>query len=522
MARLNERTLLWVAGIVMAAALVYRLWPMVAGMPALAQFFVTEDGYLMLTVARNLAIGLGLSVSEGTIPTNGVQPLATFLYAIPYALTGGDKVASLYGVHLIMVAAAVAGVFAVRAFAARVLAPQGAAPVWPWLVAALWFAGPLLVNHSMNALETGLYTVLVLLALLQFGRVLARGAEAGQGDLLLAGFLFGLAFLGRVDAVFLIFAALFVWIVHALTVQGLGLGALARRLVGPALVCALVVAPWLIHNQVNFGSIVPISGTAQSMSAGLGQNLPLLPAVLFEHMLPMLPVPGSLQTNPAVMAATGGVFMAILLAFLVQCWRRGGTVRLVVLTYVLFGVGLAVYYGLFFGAAHFLSRYHAPLAPLLITASVSVLLDLTRWLVPARAGAVLSGLGITALLLAAALNARLLLPGAKDQGHFQVVGWVSGNVPDDVWVGAVQTGTLGYWHDRTVNLDGKVNPEALAARRDRGDVLDYVAASGIDYLADWYGIADWVNRRDFGQTFEAVVADSAANLGVLRRRALPE
>lgn len=522
MTGLNERVLLRVAGIVMAAALVYRLWPMAAGMPALAEFFVTEDGYLMLTVARNFAIGLGLSVSEGTIPTNGVQPLATFLYAIPYALTGGDKVAALYGVHLIMIVAAVAGVFVVRAFAARVLAPQGVAPVWPWLVAALWFAGPLLVNHSMNALETGLYTVLVLLALLQFGRVLDRGAGAGQSELLLAGFLFGLAFLGRVDAVFLIFAALAVWILHALTAQGLGVGAVARRLTGPALVCALVVAPWLIHNQIYFGSIVPISGTAQSMSAGLGQNLPRLPAVLFEHMLPMLPIPGALQTNPAVMATTGAVFASVLLAFLVQCWRRGGTVRLVVLTYVLFGVGLAAYYGLFFGAAHFLSRYHAPLAPLLIVAAVSVMLDLLRWLLPARAGAVASGLAIAALLLAAGLNARLLMPGVKDQGHFQVVGWVAENVPAEVWVGAVQTGTLGYWHDRTINLDGKVNPEALAARRDRGHVLDYVAASEIDYLADWFGIADWVNREDFGTHFEVLEADRAANLGVLRRRAAVE
>ncbi len=522
MTRLNERSLLWAIGIAIVAAIAYRLWPVAAGMPALAQFFVTEDGYLMLTVARNFAIGLGLSVSEGTIPTNGVQPLATFLYSIPYALTGGDKVAGLFGVHLIMAAAALAGLFAVRAFAARVMAAQDTAPVWPWMVAGLWFTGPLLVNHSMNALETGLYTVLVLLALLQFGRVLARGAAAGQGDLLLAGFLFGLAFLGRVDAVFLIFAALAVWILHALTVQRLGPGAVARRLFGPALVCLLVVAPWLVHNQLIFGSIVPISGTAQSMTAGLGQNLPRIPAILFEHALPMLPIPGTMQIQPAVTVATGVVASAILITFLVQCWRRGGTVRLVVLTYLLFGVGLVAYYGLFFGAAHFLSRYLAPLAPLMICATVSVMLDLIRWLFPARAGVVLSGMGIAALLLVAGLNARLLLPGVKDQGHFQVVGWVAENVPDEVWVGAVQTGTLGYWHDRTVNLDGKVNPEALTARREQGHVLDYVAASGIDYLADWHGIADWINREGFGASFELVVADPVANLGVLRRRGIAD
>jgi hypothetical protein len=55
----------------------YRLWPILAAQPALPEFFITEDGYLMLTVARNMAIGLGMSVSEGTIATNGIQPMAT-------------------------------------------------------------------------------------------------------------------------------------------------------------------------------------------------------------------------------------------------------------------------------------------------------------------------------------------------------------------------------------------------------------------------------------------------------------
>jgi hypothetical protein len=516
MARLNERTLLWVAGLMLVLGVAYRLWPVAGGLPALAQFYITEDGYLMLTVARNFAIGLGLTVSEGTIPTNGVQPMATFLYAIPYGLTGGDKVTSLIGVHLIMAAAAVAGLFAVRAFAARAMAGQGA--VWPWVVAALWFTGPGLIGHSMNGLETGLYTLLVLLALLQFGRVLARGAEAGTGDLLLAGALFGLAFLGRVDAVFLIFAAMAVWIVHALTVQRLGVGTLLLRLAGPALVCAAVVAPWLVHNQLMFGSIVPISGTAQSLTAEIGDNLTRVPAVLFEHFFPMLPLPRALEYHPAMVVGASLLGAAILLGFLVQCWRRGGTVRLVVLTYAMFGAGLIVYYGVFFGAEHFLPRYFAPLAPLLITAAVSVVLDLGRWLMPVRGMAVLSGLGLVALLLAAGLNLYRLVPGVAVHGHFQVVDWVAENVPDDAWVGAVQTGTLGYWHDRTINLDGKVNPAALAARRDVGHVLFYVADSEIDYLADWSAIAGWVTREGFGDHFEVVVQDPAANLGVLRRR----
>ncbi|NJN67317.1 MAG: hypothetical protein HC884_11700 [Chloroflexaceae bacterium] len=35
-------------------------------------------------------------------------------------------------------------------------------------------------------------------------------------------------------------------------------------------------------------------------------------------------------------------------------------------------------------------------------------------------------------------------------------------VPDGDDIAAFESGTLGYFHDRTINLDGKVNPEVLA------------------------------------------------------------
>ena len=503
---------------VMAVALVYRLWPVAAGMPALAQFFVTEDGYLMLTVARNLAIGLGLSVSEGTIPTNGVQPLATLIYAVPYAVTGGDKVTSLLGLHLIWATIAVAGALAIKALATRVLVPLGLAPVWSWLVAALWFSGPLLLRHSMNALETGLYTLLIVLACLQFMRVIERGPAVGTRDLVLMAVVLGLVFLGRNDGIFLVVALASVYLVNALVVWRLGAGALARHLALPALVCATVVAPWLIHNQLFFGSIIPISGPAQSLTAAFGANAALLPAVLFEQLFPMLPLPGRIETMLPVMIVTSLSILAATGHFVRRAWIAGGAVRLVVVGYLLHALAISAYYGFFFGAAHFMPRYTAPLAPFFIMALVTVGWDLAQRFGPQRAGAVMGGMATAGLVLSLALLGRLLLPSVAVQGHFQVVDWVDRNVPAETWVGAIQTGTLGYWHDRTINLDGKVNPAALQARRERGHVLDYVVASEITYLADWPGIAGWVDHGAFGTYFEVFVYDRAGVLAVLRRR----
>ena len=133
---LSEKSVFRVIVVALVLATIYRLYPLVSGERVLAEAFMTEDGYLMLTVARNMAIGLGMSVSDGTIPTNGVQPLATFLFAMPYLLTEGDKVQGLWGVQIISAIIAVIGIFTVRAFARESLTPQDKSPIWPWMVTA--------------------------------------------------------------------------------------------------------------------------------------------------------------------------------------------------------------------------------------------------------------------------------------------------------------------------------------------------------------------------------------------------
>ena len=101
--------------------------------------------------------------------------------------------------------------------------------------------------------------------------------------------------------------------------------------------------------------------------------------------------------------------------------------------------------------------------------------------------------------------------------HSHVVDWVTANVPDDVWVGAVQTGTLGYYHDRTMNLDGKVDPFAFAARA-QNRIHEYVVYRDVAYIVDWAGIAEWAERPEFAVNYDLIVNDPVRNLAVLRRR----
>jgi hypothetical protein len=511
-----------IALLVCLIAGLYRLWPALAGQPALSEFFITEDGYLMLTVARNIAIGLGMSVSEGTIATNGIQPMATFLFTIPYLLTDGDRVVSLMGIHIILAAIGVGALFAIQALAARLLLPWTEDPVWPWLVAALWFASPLLLRHSMNGLETGLVTLTTALVLVQFHRVVSTGAGVRRGDTLLLGALCGLTFLARIDTAILSVAVFAVWGLDALIRQRIGIVTTIGHLLPAGLVCLLIAAPWLLNNLLAFGSLMPISGPAQSLNATFAGHADLIPATLFEYLFPMLPIPGGVARNPVLVVALSIVAAAILGWFWLWVAVRGQAAeRAVVLAFSLHGVALVGYYGLFFGADHFLSRYLAPFAPLLIVAALAAAMDLGRVLGQWARPTLFPGIyGFGGLALSLLLLGRLLLPGSVDQGHSQVVAWVGENVSEDTWIGAVQTGTLGYWHDRTINLDGKVNPAALDARRTDGHVLRYVVESDIEYIVDWVGVGGtWAERTDaeFSNRFDLILMDPETNLSVMRR-----
>jgi hypothetical protein len=115
-------------------------------------------------------------------------------------------------------------------------------------------------------------------------------------------------------------------------------------------------------------------------------------------------------------------------------------------------------------------------------------------------------------------NVRLYLRGTNHL-HFQVVEWVGANVSDDVWVGAPQSGTLGFFHDRTINLDGKVNPQALAAQRAGSRrLIEYILSQPIQYIVDWSAITVWLESSEIARHFELVVDDRERNLAVLRRR----
>ncbi len=65
------------------------------------------------------------------------------------------------------------------------------------------------------------------------------------------------------------------------------------------------------------------------------------------------------------------------------------------------------------------------------------------------------------------------------------------HVPDEDWVAAGQSGTLGFFRPHVLNMDGKVNPEAHAYA---GHGTDYLRAKGVRWFVDW----EWYVHRALG------------------------
>jgi hypothetical protein len=516
-----ERGVLVVALLLVLTGTTVRLAPLASDQRTVAA--ITEDGYLMLTVARNVALGRGLTIAEGTIATNGVQPAVTFAWAAAHRATGSERMLTLRAVIILQWAVALVTAILVMRLARHALAGQPWGDAGAMFAGALWFASPLALRHTSNGLETGPYALAIATVLLvdQHWRLRSVARALGVGAML------GALFLVRNDAAFLIGA----WGLLELKGERGSPSPFGRRLTHAVLaaIAALAVAsPWLIYNARVFGHVVPISGRAQNLNTALGENLLVLPRVLAEYAWMVTPLPRFDGSSLAALALFG--LLAALVAATCSCARRTGVSlqRWMVLLLIHGGL-LAAYYGVFFGAAYFLSRY---LFPLSLIAVLGPVLWVFAW-AGGRAARGVIGMGAvliaSGLALVAGIAAWRFHAGAATHDHAQVVQWVAEHATPGTWIGAPQSGTLGYFHDRTVNLDGKVNPLALRARRENRLFQYIVHETKIEYIVDWYGLARWIDRPDTVQEeadpdvlrrhFTVVVRDPARNIFVLRRTA---
>jgi hypothetical protein len=304
-AQANERSLWTGSGwaraclwLLLATGIVSRLSPLLDPGHRLYWQFMSEDGYLMQTVARNMALGLGMSTADGTMPTNGVQPLATFLYAALHGLAGGSKLLAIgYVTVLATVISAAAAWFSL---AAR---PIGAARPPARRRHRRVRGRPVVrqpVRHRPQHERAGDRRVLPgdhgHARLLLLARPVARGAHErrpARRPRPACSASPSWSATMRSSSSARCWRRTCSW--AARRPAAAGPGARATRWWRAAL-SMVVASPWLVFNKLNFGSVVPISGSAQSHSADFAANLRMIPANLIEASSLYARIPRSLET----------------------------------------------------------------------------------------------------------------------------------------------------------------------------------------------------------------------------------
>ncbi|MBM3474631.1 MAG: glycosyltransferase family 39 protein, partial [Armatimonadetes bacterium] len=491
---------------------------------------LTEDGYYALTVARNIGLGRGITI-DGERLTNGFQPLFTFVTAPGFAVCGGNRYLPLRIVLLLHWAVLIgtAWVLGLIARDAAPRRPREERELVGWLTGFLYLASLHVFTMHLNGLETGL---LMLMCALCWRFYQVRGVRSAR-DAAAMGALLGLTVLARIDAAVLAAIAC-LWLLFE------------RRLKAAlvtAAVALVVSSPWWIYNRACFGTFMPSSGTAQMYFEVSALRLERSLQAVTQAALPMAYF--GLQEAPAVTMVRALVLLG--LAGLALQWRprreaegagamngaptrsgamnraptcgtepsepradpgRSGAMNRAptcgtpsreaepgedpdgarrtiafggcVLTATLV---LVAWYTAAFAATHFYTRYFSALSLVSVPLLGYVGLELGRRMPRVVLGiSVLLSLGLVVTVWALA-GGRM---GANPMYVAQLP-LVRAHVPEGEAVGAGQSGTLGYFRDRVLNLDGKVNPEAL---RYQGRIREYLQERNVRWFCDWPEYAD--------------------------------
>ena len=453
--------------------------------PYLSDQPVGEDGYYLMLAAWNLARGEGLTVNFSEVVT-GIQPLMTFLLAgvawIVQAF-GGDKFDFARAMILLGGANAILFAFLVER-ATRVAldasADRDIAGAMAFIGAALSFY---LFRTFTYGLETGLYLALIA-ALVWATLRMMRSGPMSLANAAGLGVLIGLCGLARID--FGIVAGLVFGLLFLRGRIGFAPAALA------GLVALCVTAPWLIWVRSVSGTFMPSSGPAQASlidwSTALGRGETMILSVA-QNAAPWAPI--FFDPPVALVAVTALLALCVVAMRSSRSKRTWAPEAVPVLS--AWGLGLCALpflYFTFFWAAHFYPRYTAPLAVLSLLVLGAAVARLP--------GAAPRAVTICAFVVFAIANAWSAWTthhrGGIGDGHSVAAGYVARNLPKESRVGAFQSGVVGFYNENVINLDGKVNVEALAAIRKK-QIEEYLDRARIDYVIDWEGVIDGLMPR---------------------------
>jgi hypothetical protein len=461
---------------------------------------IPDDAYLSLTIARNIAKGLGPWYGAGL--TNGFQPLYVFMMAPVYFLFDDPAKA----VHVALIRLTIFDTLTLFVLL-RMVAAKSRSLAAPLIVAAAWILNPTVIGTTLNGLETAVSFFFIVSAFSFIAN--ERHRELKPRAVVSLGVLVGLAILARIDNVFLAVA-----IVGAVAWKGRAIPRplLLRKIALLLLTASLVVAPWLVYSYAYTGELFPVSGKAVRLMSlsSLGHDTPFLDIIVTTCVkaVGVLYAQHRLLLWLLIPLAGGLAFLKPPQGTLGRSWREE------LAPVILFCALLFLAYTGYILTFWYYPRYLYPLIlPLILTLALVVdAYDRRIVRAPVRA----AFFGSVALALVAGNVARPELRAlysstdTLSQGYMNLGLWAKGRFAPGTVIGSSQSGALGYFADSltVINLDGVVNSECYRSLVERRNI-DYIRKAKVAYVVGWGSNIDFIVRHSANIRREDLILEGA-------------
>lgn len=458
----------------------------------LTDFWLFEDAFYSLNIAKYIANGSGWTF-DGVIPTNGFQPLYVFLMVPVYWALKTDIITPIY------VALTFLAVFNVATgyLLYRISFFFSKSDLISILVTIIWLFNPSIARNGTNGLETGLSTFLFAMSIFYYIFYIRDAGSSEYKRHLLFGLILGVAFLARIDNIFIfILIGADQLLIHLKDWSSLSVQ-LLRKQVLPILAFSLVIGPYITYNYIKFSSFLPMSGEVlknhpskfEHFAFNFVNSLHNIACIIIGEMSNSGGVrwgPDTLFNNPdstiPLFVLASIIVVLILFAYSYRvCGESAFTSASMIYILVFISAYEYIYSTFIF------ERYFYPIV-FLVLVIVSIPM---KSLSGSRNRNITIIFAVIALLLVSngfALE-KISSENYKHAGWYKGTCWLNKNLSENEIVAASQTGNTGYFYKgRAINLDGVVNYDAYKAYTSK-KLLYYFSKNNISYLADE---SDWV------------------------------
>lgn len=442
--------------------------------PYLADKPVSEDGFYMLTVARNISKGDFFEYNHNII-TTGVQPLATLMYGGIYELASiftYDRIEQLRFI-IFFSGLLVLGFFLLLFKLFRILYPSINCDFLTAVAAIFSILNFDLFIKFTNGLETGLYLVLILTSILFSYRYLR--SQKGLKLSLFLGFIFGLTILARIDFLLPLAVILGFYLIK----RYINL----KQFMQIAVTTALVVSPWIYFTYKTTNRLVQSSASSQTSLINLS-NLPSRASDWFLALAETITVNIYFGNKKSVLLIAAFILIFILFWLILQNRTK---VKLFIksnpnlIVWFIAITTLVIIYPVYSSAPYFYYRYFSPLIiPLLlfIPFIYSLIKERFEFQFPKKS------LSVLFIIFFLVQGYFYFHSGNLALSYTLRIKYIKENFDINENIGCFQSGVAGYFNSNVYNLDGKIDHRALSYLR-KAKIERYVNKNDIIALIEW-------------------------------------